>query len=103
MARPLVRSRRKSSALLPESLRDGMMRALQLVVGGLVIALAIGIALSLASYDPRDPSGNTALAGNTHIHNLCGRIGAAGADILWQYVGLGGFFLPVIIAAWGWR
>ena len=62
MSRSLVRSRRKSSALLPESLYEGMMRAVRMGFGGIIIALAVAIALALVSYDPRDPSWNTALA-----------------------------------------
>jgi DNA segregation ATPase FtsK/SpoIIIE-like protein len=106
MARPLVRSRsRKTSALLPESLRDGMMRAMRLALGGLVMAFAAGMAFALLSYDPRDPSWDTALSADTarDLHNLCGAWGAYSADILWQFFGLGCFLMPFIIAAWGWR
>jgi len=105
MPRSLVRSRsRKSSALLPQSLYEGMQRALRVGGGSLVVTLAILIALALASYSPRDPSLNTTLVGTVDsVHNLCGVWGAYGADMLWQFFGLGSLLLPLIIAAWGWR
>ena len=105
MSRPLVRSRRrKSTALLPESLYAGLLRVLRLGGGAVVIALALAMALSLISYTPRDPSWNTVLAGgNTDlVHNFCGTWGAQGADVLWQFFGFGSWLLPLIIAAWGW-
>jgi len=106
MPRPLIRSRsRKSSALLPDSLYEGMMRSLHIGAGSLVIALALGIALALISYSPRDPSWNAAVAGNDSVavHNLIGIYGAYGADIVLQFFGFGSLLLPIIIAAWGWR
>ncbi len=105
MPRTLVRSRsrKKNSALLPPSLYEGMLRFARIFGGGIIIAAALGVALALLSYSPRDPSWNTALASSTDIHNVCGIWGAYGADILWQYVGYGGALLPLIIAAWGWR
>ena len=106
MSRSLVRARRrKSSALLPESLYDGLMRFVRQAMGGFVMLVAAAVAVSLFSYAPHDPSLNTSVAGvsQTDIHNLCGLWGAYGADFIWQFFGLGGFVLPVIIAAWGWR
>ncbi|MGB9151565.1 MAG: DNA translocase FtsK 4TM domain-containing protein, partial [Alphaproteobacteria bacterium] len=106
MSRSFVRSRsRKSSALLPESLHEGLMRFLRLGGGVVVIAFALCIALALVSYSPRDPSWNAAGFGNNEevVHNLCGVLGAYGADFLGQLFGLGGVLLPIIVAAWGWR
>ncbi len=105
MSRPLVRSRRrKSTALLPEALYEGLLRVLRIGSGGIVIALALGMALALSTYAPRDPSWSTALAGGNAdaVHNFCGVWGAFGADILWQFFGFGSWLLPLIIAAWGW-
>jgi S-DNA-T family DNA segregation ATPase FtsK/SpoIIIE len=106
MPRPLVRlRRRKSSALLPESLYMGLARMVRVVSGGIVMTVAFGIFLALLSYAPRDPSWNTATLGTgaDGIHNLCGIWGAYGADVLWQGFGLGCFILPLVVAAWGWR
>ncbi len=77
------------------------MRFVRVGVGSLVIALALGLALALASYNPRDPSWNT--AATDAVHNICGSIGAYSADIFWQFFGFGCLFLPIIVAAWGWR
>ncbi|MFA4994064.1 MAG: DNA translocase FtsK 4TM domain-containing protein [Bdellovibrionales bacterium] len=104
MVRPYIRSRsRKSSALLPDSLYEGLARIVRIVWGGMVMAFALGIALSLLSYAPHDPSFNTASAGAVTVHNFCGLGGAYGADLLWQFFGLGSFILPLVIATWGWR
>jgi DNA segregation ATPase FtsK/SpoIIIE, S-DNA-T family len=106
MPRPLIRSSRSRAAsraaLLPESMRDFLTRTLRTVLGGFVMLLAIAVALALVSYNSRDPSWNTdtSLHG---VHNLLGKIGSYGADILWQSFGLGSFALAVICAAWGWR
>jgi S-DNA-T family DNA segregation ATPase FtsK/SpoIIIE len=81
-----------------------MMHAVHTGGGGLIMALALGIALALFSYSPQDPSWNTALSGSPQtIHNFCGILGAYGADSIWQFFGLGGLLLPLIVAAWGWR
>jgi len=106
MSRPLVRSRsRRHPALLPASLYEGLARFVRAIVGGLIMAFAFGLALSLISYDPHDPSFNTASVGGAArgIHNLCSVWGSYSADILWQFFGLGSFILPVVIGAWGWR
>jgi S-DNA-T family DNA segregation ATPase FtsK/SpoIIIE len=105
MSRPLVRSRsRKSQALLPKSLYEGLARLARMCVGGLIMAAAFALALALLSYAPQDPSFNTASTNAPdEIHNLCGSWGAIAADILWQMFGMGSLILPFVIAAWGWR
>jgi S-DNA-T family DNA segregation ATPase FtsK/SpoIIIE len=81
------------------------MRLVRVVLGGGIMAVAFGIALSLISYAPHDPSFNTASSGVAAgaVHNLCGVWGAYSADILWQFFGLGSLILPLVIATWGWR
>jgi S-DNA-T family DNA segregation ATPase FtsK/SpoIIIE len=63
----------------------------------------IGLALlvALASYDPRDPSLNTATT--RHASNLAGPLGAAVADILLQGFGLAGALPGLALLAWAWR
>jgi S-DNA-T family DNA segregation ATPase FtsK/SpoIIIE len=105
MSRPLIRTSRtrtSRAAWLPESLRDFLLRALRVSVGGLVVALALAVTVALASYNIEDPSWNTAGTGNL-IHNWLGETGSYGADLIWQSVGAGGFALAVVLAAWGWR
>ncbi|MDE2029535.1 MAG: DNA translocase FtsK 4TM domain-containing protein [Alphaproteobacteria bacterium] len=106
MPRPLARSRnRKSSSLLPQGLQDSITRFFRTLAGGIVIAIALALAASLFSYDPRDPSWNTAqvMPGALSIHNICRIYGAYAADLVMQIFGFGGFLLPVMVAAWGWR
>ncbi len=106
MSRPLIRSRsRKSQALLPRSLYEGLAHFVHMVFGGVVLTAAFCVALALASYAPSDPSFNSAASVSNAgtVHNLCGVWGAYGADVLWQLFGLGAFILPFVIGAWGWR
>jgi S-DNA-T family DNA segregation ATPase FtsK/SpoIIIE len=86
---------------MPESLREAMQNTFFFASGGALILLALVTALALFSYDPQDPSWNTAGAG--HAHNWIGSFGSHGADILWQFFGLGGFLVTIVLAAWGWR
>jgi S-DNA-T family DNA segregation ATPase FtsK/SpoIIIE len=89
MPRPLIRStrhRKARSTWLPESLRDFLLRAFR----------------TLISYNASDPSLNAA-ASEHAVQNWLGLLGSYGADILWQSVGLGGFVIVIVLAAWGWR
>ncbi len=104
MARPLIRSRRKSSALLPESLYEGLTRFIRIVWGGAVILFSVIVALALLSYSTQDFSFNTAASeASNNTHNILGAVGAYGADFLWQFFGIGCFVLPLVTVAWGWR
>jgi S-DNA-T family DNA segregation ATPase FtsK/SpoIIIE len=104
MARPLIRSRARASHMvwLPESLQKAIGRALEALLGGLIMLAALGVALAFLSYHPQDPSWNTA-AGDQNVHNWMGVAGSYGIDALWQFFGVGGFPLVFVLAAWGWR
>ena len=67
-----------------------------LALGGL--ALVIGVAL--ITYSAADTSFNS--AGGSAAHNLVGRPGSYGADLLLQWLGLAAGLLPVILGAWAW-
>ncbi len=71
-------------------------------LGALALGL-LGLALlvALASYDPRDPSLNTAT--DRHPANLAGTVGAGLADILLQGFGLAGMLPGIVLLAWAWR
>ncbi len=104
--RPLIRSsgRRPSygrSRWLPAPLREGLLRLVARLEGGAVIAPALAVALALVSYTPEDVSWNAASSRATG--HLFGAWGGMAADILWQFFGLAGLWLSVILAAWGWR
>ena len=68
---------------------------------GLMFLLAGGfILLSVVTYDPADPSWNTA-GGAGALHNWAGRGGAKTADLLLQTLGLGGAVFGIAFAVWG--
>ncbi len=71
-------------------------------LGGLALGLAaIAFLLALASYDPRDPSLDT--ASGAIPHNLAGPIGAWVADLLLQGFGLAAVLPGLAMLAWAWR
>ena len=105
MPRTLVRSRARArkSTLLPDSLRAGMGRAGARFTGGIMILSAATLAVAVATYNPADPSWNTAALNGGAVHNWAGPAGSYGADFLWQCFGVGSFLAAIVLAAWGWR
>ncbi|MDX9689351.1 MAG: DNA translocase FtsK 4TM domain-containing protein [Alphaproteobacteria bacterium] len=103
-SRPLVRSgaryRNTRSSWLPDPFKEGLIRVFARVQGGSIILFALLLALAMLSYTPTDPSSNTASSEN--VRNLLGLTGAGVADFVWQYFGIAGFLIPIILAAWGW-
>ncbi len=70
--------------------------------GGLILGLAgLTLLIALASYDPRDPSLNTATT--RHASNMAGQGGAMMADLLLQGFGLAGALPGLAMLAWAWR
>src|SRR5579884_1640989 len=69
--------------------------------GFALLIAAFLLLLALASYDPRDPSWNTAAAAEPH--NFLGAGGAILADLLWQSVGFAAFLLPAVLFGWAFR
>jgi S-DNA-T family DNA segregation ATPase FtsK/SpoIIIE len=69
---------------------------------GLVLLLAsLLLVAALLTYDPRDPSVDTAV--DAAPHNFLGRNGAVIADILWQGLGLACFLIPILLLGWSFR
>jgi DNA segregation ATPase FtsK/SpoIIIE, S-DNA-T family len=67
-------------------------------------ALLLGcllLVLTLLTYDPRDPSLNTAI--DAAPHNFLGHSGAVAADLLFQSLGGAAFLIPVLLLAWSFR
>jgi DNA segregation ATPase FtsK/SpoIIIE, S-DNA-T family len=70
--------------------------------GGLLCGLlGLAILVALATYDPRDPSLNTATT--RHISNMAGPGGAILADILLQGFGIFGALPGIAMLTWCWR
>ncbi len=104
--RPLIRSSRvrpPSSRWVPEAVRASLLHLVTLLRGGLVMACALVLTFVLLSYNPNDPSWNTATATGAVIHNWFGVTGSHTADVIWQFFGGAGFLLPLVLTAWGWR
>jgi len=69
---------------------------------GLALLLACSLlTLALATYDPPDPSLNTAV--DTAPHNFLGYSGAVLADVLRQSIGFGAFLIPLVWLGWSLR
>ena len=64
---------------------------------GLLLASSL-LTLALLTYDPRDPSLNTAV--DAAPHNFLGQNGAVLADLLRQSLGLGAFLIPIVLLGW---
>src|SRR5271165_5301546 len=79
-----------------------LMRQRTARLGGLMLGLlGLTFLLALASYDPRDPSFDTATA--RHATNLAGPVGALLADLLLQGFGLAAALPGLAMLAWAWR
>lgn len=72
------------------------------VVGFLLLLGGLGLALSLASFSPLDPSWSTA-TGVVRPSNLMGRLGAYFADLALQSLGISAYLMPVFIWLLGWK
>src|ERR1700759_4770231 len=96
----------RSSTLEPRKFASPAVKALMTQrsaeFGGLLLGLAgLAILVALASYDPRDPSLNTATT--RHVSNLAGPGGAVLADILLQGFGVVAVLPGVAMLTWCWR
>ena len=97
-----VRSRTVETRRLASPAIQALMHRRSAELGGLLLGL-LGLALlvALASYDPRDPSLNTATS--RHTGNLAGPVGAILADLLLQGFGAAGTLPGLAMLAWAWR
>ncbi|MGE0419674.1 MAG: DNA translocase FtsK 4TM domain-containing protein, partial [Acetobacteraceae bacterium] len=94
---PTMEARRLASPAL-----KALMSRRTAELGGIALGLAgLAILVMLVSYDPRDPSLNTATP--RHANNLVGPPGAMIADLLLQGFGLAGILPAVALLAWAWR
>ncbi len=86
---------------LPVAIREALVRRLRELAGLGLITLAAGASAALMTWSVQDPS--LSHATSRPIHNVAGYIGAIGADLLMQILGLGGIMLILPVAVWGWR
>jgi S-DNA-T family DNA segregation ATPase FtsK/SpoIIIE len=71
-------------------------------LGGLTLGLlGLAVLVALATYDPRDPSLNTATS--RHVGNLAGPAGAVLADFLLQGFGIVAVLPGIAMLTWSWR
>jgi S-DNA-T family DNA segregation ATPase FtsK/SpoIIIE len=75
-------------------------RLLESLGFGLLLASLL-LAATLLTYDPQDPSLNTAV--DAAPRNFLGYSGALIADILWQSWGLAAFLIPLVLLGWCFR
>ena len=70
-----------------------------------ILLLAVGLLLTLclvsAAFYPNDPSWNS--VGQSETHNWAGSIGANVAATIFQFIGLAGYLLPLLLFAAAWR
>ncbi len=80
-------------------------RRLNELLGFLLCVSALLLFLALASYSPLDPSLNSAsvLTGSRVARNWIGIVGAYGADVLLQVLGVSAFLLPIFALGLGIR
>lgn len=98
----LTQSRKKSApAFKPKHYIPFFTRLRQDIFGFSFFVLALIITFSLYTYDPYDPSWNTAVDANTQ--NMMGTPGAYLADCLFQLLGLGAWLLIPIGICWSIR
>ncbi|MEE8532314.1 MAG: DNA translocase FtsK 4TM domain-containing protein [Alphaproteobacteria bacterium] len=88
-------------ALLPPGVTAFVRHRLIEFVGVALMAGAGFLALALVSFDPADPSLNTATGGAPA--NLAGIAGAYAADAMLQAFGAAAVVLVAVPLAWGWR
>jgi len=102
LSRTAARGRAARPSFLPEGVAAFLHRRVREIIGLALIGLGGAVLLALLSYDPADPSWNTARAPG-EVSNLLGPAGAHPADLLIQTVGGAAFLLALVPLTWGWR
>ena len=96
-----VRSSIEARRIASPALRALMSRRTAELAALLLGIIGLALLVALASYDPRDPSLNT--ASDRAVTNLAGSLGASLADILLQGFGIAGLLPGIALLAWAWR
>lgn len=64
-----------------------------------LLAAVVFLAAALFSYDPADPPGKLVFPPHTHPANLCGYWGATVSRIMFEFLGIGAYYLLLSLAA----
>jgi S-DNA-T family DNA segregation ATPase FtsK/SpoIIIE len=91
----------QTQPLTATSLRQSLHRRLAELAAVLLALAALGLLVALISYNPHDPSLDTATSDRPL--NLAGPPGAIAADLLLQGFGLAGALPGLALLAWAWR
>jgi S-DNA-T family DNA segregation ATPase FtsK/SpoIIIE len=86
---------------IPEPLQAFAARRIFDAFGIVFLIAGVFILVSIASYNPADPSWNTASADISSPNNWAGAPGAKAADLLLQTLGLGGAVFGISFTVWG--
>jgi len=87
----------KPRIITPRNTRRNEIIAISMLAVGLLLLLC----LVSATFNPNDPSWNS--AGQADTHNWAGTIGANVAAFLFQSIGLAAYLLPFLLLAAAWR
>ncbi|HTR16743.1 MAG TPA: DNA translocase FtsK [Acetobacteraceae bacterium] len=99
---PSAAQRHSSPRSLASPAIQAIMRRRLGELGGLALGLAgIAVLIALATYNPRDPSPDTATS--LQVTNLAGLMGAGVADVLLQGFGVAGGLPALAMLVWAWR
>ncbi len=91
---------RKGSILPPSVTEFLQKRAIETLAIAIFLS-AVGLSVAFFSYNPNDPSLNT--ASGAAAANVLGTTGAWIADLFMQSIGLASWVLPIVALAWGRR
>ncbi|MDA0961712.1 MAG: DNA translocase FtsK [Proteobacteria bacterium] len=87
--------------LLDSSMQAAIERRSKELVGFVLIALGVMVAMMIGSYTPDDP--NWMVSTDAPVQNLLGRFGASIAAPLFMIVGWGSWAIALILVVWGLR
>jgi S-DNA-T family DNA segregation ATPase FtsK/SpoIIIE len=90
-----------ANGILPAGTGTFFKHRLLELLGLALIAVAAGLLSALVTFQPTDPSFNTATEGP--VYNLLGTVGSRGADLLLQILGAAAVVPVIVLAVWGWR
>ena len=101
MNQQAARAKRTQRGFLPQG-ASALFRRMAWQAGGLAI-FTVGLALAalLASFDPQDPSWNTAAVPGHGTHNMLGVFGAYVSDVALQLCGLTAWLPVLALFTWG--